>query len=82
MGRRQQQHQGRTAGDDTVIPGRDVEGVEDVEVAGDATRAVEMARDVTRLIDREEGYDARKLREERDGPPPRRKRTKGNQGQG
>ena len=65
MSRRQQQHHGSSAGDDRELPGRDVEG--SPEAGDEVHRAVEDARDVTRLIDHNEGYDRQDNRDPQSG---------------
>ncbi len=55
MSKRQSQHHGRSAGDERGLPGRDMAGPTDA--GDDALEAVEAAREISRVLDREEGYD-------------------------
>jgi hypothetical protein len=55
MGHRQHQHLGRSADDARKLPGRDVEGAE--RVRSDAVAGAEDAREVSRLIDENEGWE-------------------------
>jgi hypothetical protein len=54
MSRRQQQHMGRSEGDERKIPGRDFAGDEDAGT--DALRAVDAAREISRRIDENDGF--------------------------
>jgi len=60
MSQRQKQHQGRSEGDDRDLEGRDVGGGElDVTdiVSSESVAAAEDARDISRILDQNEGYD-------------------------
>jgi hypothetical protein len=58
MSHRQKQHLGRSAGDDRELPGRDVEGP--TRVRGETIARMEEARDVSRAIDENEGWEPRR----------------------
>jgi len=70
MSHRQTQHHGASEGDDRELPGRDVPGSE--AVGADALAAAEDVRDVSRLIDENEGRLPRS--EQRGGRASRGKR--------
>ena len=53
MSHRQTRHHGASTGDERELPGRDVPGPE--TVGADSQAAAEDARDVSRLIDENEG---------------------------
>ena len=55
MGKRQSQHHGRSAGDDREPVGGEVAA--DAGAGVDPLEAVEAAREISRVLDREEGYD-------------------------
>jgi hypothetical protein len=65
MSHRQRQHLGRARGQDRELPGRDVEGA--VRVSAETRRQVKAARDVSRLIDENEGRDPQGGRPQRRG---------------
>ena len=69
MSRRQQQHHGRSTDDDRELPGRDVEGPgENTDLArADAIDAAEEARNISRAIDENEGYDREDHRDPQSG---------------
>ena len=80
MSQRQKQHQGRSEGDDRDLGGRDIEGgeleVTDI-VNSESVAAAEDARDISRILDQNEGYDRPQPRSpgagESRGRKPRRK---------
>ncbi|HEX5830088.1 MAG TPA: hypothetical protein VFY16_03840 [Gemmatimonadaceae bacterium] len=57
MSERNRQHHGRSAGDDRVLPGRDLPG--EAIVRDEVIAQAEDAREITRLIDESEGYTNR-----------------------
>lgn len=65
MGERQKQHHGRSEGDERIIAGRDVMGPEQVRDE-DIAKADE-AREISRAIDENEGYDRQDHRNPHDG---------------
>jgi hypothetical protein len=60
MSHRQKQHHGRSEGDERDIPGRDVEG--ETKVRDETIAAAEDAREISRAIDEDEGYDRKTSR--------------------
>jgi hypothetical protein len=72
MGHRQHQHLGRSADDGRELPGRDVEGEE--RVRGEVIADAEDAREVSRLIDENEGWARGRGGGRRRKPAPRRKK--------
>ncbi|HEU4566119.1 MAG TPA: hypothetical protein VFS05_15770 [Gemmatimonadaceae bacterium] len=65
MPHRQTQHHGRSEGDEREIPGRDVEG--STEVRSETIAKAEEAREISRLVDENEGYDRQDHRDPQHG---------------